>query len=251
MGDSDRRFTQPKIMKRISLTIEKREQKGTQKVTGTNACGRLRKAGIIPAIIYGPSGSTNVQIQKSDFRKMMLEKGERAALIELHCGSDVRLSLVQASQRNPRNDAYLHVDFKEVDPKRMMVAKVPLKFVGESVGVKDEGGVLEIARRDIKITCLPEHLPEWIEVNIADLHLEQSIHVKDLPKLSGITYKTGPNEVLVACVNVEEEAEETSAETAAAAEGAVAATAEAAATSEATAASETKSESKVEEKKGK
>lgn len=232
-------------MKRISLTIEKREKKGT------SACGRLRKTGVIPAIIYGTSGSTNVQIQKSNFRKMMLEKGERAALIELHCDSDVKLSLLQASQRNPRNDEYLHVDFKEVDPKQVMVAKVPLKFIGEPVGVKDEGGVLEIARRHINITCLPEHLPEWIEVNIADLHLEQSIHVKDLSKASGITYKTGSNEVLAACVNVEEESEESPAEATATTAGAVAATPEATAPSEAAATPETKTEPKAEEKKGK
>ena len=190
-------------MEKITLNIEERGQ------CGSGACGRLRKESIIPAVVYGPSGAQNVQVRKADFRKMMLEKGERAALIELHCGSITKLSLLQASQRNPRTDEYLHIDFKEVDPNKPMVAKVPLKFVGDPVGVKDEGGVLDIARRAVNITCLPKHLPEFIEVNISDLHLEQTIHVRNLPKLEGIEYKTSAGEVVASCVNMEEETEET------------------------------------------
>ena len=190
-------------MEKITLNIEERGQ------CGSGACGRLRKESIIPAVVYGPSGAQNVQVRKADFRQMMLEKGERAALIELHCGSAVKLSLLQASQRNPRTDEYLHIDFKEVDPNKPMVAKVPLKFVGDPVGVKDEGGVLDIARRAVNIVCLPKHLPEFIEVNIADLHLEQTIHVRKLQKSEGIEYKTSASEVVASCVNMEEETEET------------------------------------------
>ena len=204
-------------MEKITLEIEERHQ------CGTGACGRLRKTNIIPAVVYGASGAQNVQIKRADFRKMMLEKGERAALIELHCGSITKLSLLQASQRNPRTDEYLHIDFKEVDPNKPMVAKVPLKFVGDPVGVKDEGGVLDIARRAVNITCLPRHLPEFIEVNISDLHLEQTIHVRNLPKLEGIEYKTSASEVVASCVNMEEETEETATAEAGAATSATAA----------------------------
>ena len=203
-------------MEKITLNIEERGQ------CGSGACGRLRKESIIPAVVYGPSGAQNVQVRKADFRKMMLEKGERAALIELHCGSITKLSLLQASQRNPRTDEYLHIDFKEVDPNKPMVAKVPLKFVGDPVGVKDEGGVLDIARRAVNITCLPKHLPEFIEVNISDLHLEQTIHVRNLPKLEGIEYKTSAGEVVASCVNMEEETEETATAEAGAATSATA-----------------------------
>ena len=85
-------------MEKITLNVEERGQ------CGSGACGRLRKESIIPAVVYGPSGTQNVQVRKADFRRMMLEKGERAALIELHCGSITKLSLLQASQRNPRTD---------------------------------------------------------------------------------------------------------------------------------------------------
>jgi large subunit ribosomal protein L25 len=186
-------------MEKISLVVAPREQKGTGK------CRQLRKADIIPAVIYGCSSVKNVQVARGDFRKMMLEKGERAALIELQCGSEKILSLLQAFQRNALTDAFLHVDFKAVDPKETMVAKVPLKFVGDPVGVKDEGGILDIARRTVNLACLPKDLPEWLEVNITDLHLGQVLHVSDLPTISGIRYVTAANEVVAACTTSEEE----------------------------------------------
>ncbi|MCQ2955740.1 MAG: 50S ribosomal protein L25 [Opitutales bacterium] len=188
-------------MRKIQLAVEKRD------CCGTTACGRLRKEEVIPAVVYGPSGVEPLQVLKPDFRKMMLEKGEGAALIELKGKSKTRLSLLQATQRNPRTDAYLHIDFREVDPKKPMVAKAPLKFVGDPVGVRDEGGVLDVVRHNVNVTCLPDDLPEYIEVNINDLHLEQTIHVKDLPQLKGVAYKTSLTELVVACVSVEEEEE--------------------------------------------
>ncbi len=194
-------------MKKIRLTVEKREQ------CGSSVCGRLRKEGLIPAVIYGDSGAKNLQISKPDFRKMMLEKGKSAALVELVCGSEVTLSMLQASQRNPRTDDYLHVDFKEIDPAKTMVAKIPLRFVGDPVGVKDEGGVLEIARHAVAITCLPEDLPEYIEVNISALGVGHTIHVSNLPQQKGIVYKTPAEDVVVSCTKIEEEEETESTET--------------------------------------
>lgn len=197
-------------MRKIQLAVEKRD------CCGTTACGRLRKQEVIPAVVYGPSGVEPLQVLKPDFRKMMLEKGEGAALIELKGTSKTRLSLLQATQRNPRTDAYLHIDFREVDPKKPMVAKAPLKFVGDPVGVRDEGGVLDVVRHNVNVTCLPDDLPEYIEVNINDLHLDQTIHVKDLPQLKGVSYKTSLTELVVACVSVEEEEAEQAAGDAAA-----------------------------------
>lgn len=193
-------------MKKIRLVVEKRD------LCGSSASGRLRKAGSIPAVIYGPSGVKHLQVLKPDFRKMMLEKGESAALVELACGSEVVLSMMQASQRNPRTDDYLHVDFKEIDPTKPMVANVPLHFSGTPTGVKDEGGILDIARHTISVSCLPENLPEAIEIDINALGLGHSIHVKNLPQVKGVTYKTHAEDVVVSCVAMTEEEEETTEE---------------------------------------
>lgn len=195
-------------MKKIRLTVEERA------LCGSSNSKRLRKSGSIPAIIYGPSGAKKLQVLKPDFRKMMLEKGEGAALIELNFGSHSTLSMLQASQRNPRTDDYLHVDFKEIDPQQTMTANIPLRFVGEPSGVKDEGGILDISRHTVAVTCLPEHLPEFIEINIATLGLGHSIHVKDLQRHKGVEFKTSEDEVIVSCTKLEgnDEEEEAAAE---------------------------------------
>lgn len=193
-------------MKKIRLVVEKRE------LCGSSASGRLRKTGSIPAVIYGPSGVKHLQVLKPDFRKMMLEKGESAALVELVCGSESILSMMQASQRNPRTDDYLHVDFKEIDPNKPMIASVPLHFLGTPAGVKDEGGILDIAKHTISVSCLPENLPEAIEIDINALGLGHSIHVKNLPQVKGVTYKTHAEDVVVSCVAMTEEEEEATGE---------------------------------------
>lgn len=185
-------------MKKIRLVVERRE------LCGSSASGRLRRSEIIPAVIYGPSGAKNLQILRSDFRKMMKEKGESASLLELICGSETYLAMMQAVQRNPRKDDYLHVDFKEIDPKAEMTATIPLHFTGEPAGVKNEGGILDIARHTIVITCLPDDLPECIHLDISSLGVGHAIHTKDLPKSKGITYKTHADEVIVSCTKADE-----------------------------------------------
>ncbi len=183
-------------MKKIRLVVEKRE------LCGSGVSGRLRKSGSIPAVIYGQSGVKHLQVLKPDFRTMMLEKGESAALVELVCEKDVTLAMIQATQRNPRTDDYLHVDFKELDPKKHMLASSPLRFIGESAGVKDGSGILDIARHTIAVSCLPEDLPEFIEVDIRNLTTGSSIHVKNLPQIKGVTYKTSADDVVVSCLNI-------------------------------------------------
>ena len=186
-------------MKKIRLVVEKRE------VSGSRASGRLRKSGYIPAVIYGPSGVKQLQILTPEFRKMMLEKGEGVAFVELACGEEVTLAMIQAQQRDPRKDNYLHIDFKEIAADKPMVTNVPLRFIGDPIGVKEGGGLLDIARHTVAVSCLPDHLPEFIEIDIASLGLGNSLHVKNLPSLKGITYKTPADDVVISCVEIEDD----------------------------------------------
>lgn len=195
-------------MKKIRLVVEKRE------VSGSKASGRLRRSGYIPAVVYGHSGVKQLQILTPEFRKMMLEKGEGVAFIELVCGDETTLAMLQAEQRDPRKDNYLHLDFKEIAADRPMLANVPLRFIGEPIGVKEGGGLLDIARHTVAVSCLPDSLPEFIELDISGLNLGASIHTKNLPTLKGITYKTPADDVVVACVKVEDDGEEVTEEAA-------------------------------------
>jgi len=186
-------------MKKIRLVVEKRE------VNGSRASGRLRKNGYIPAVVYGHSGVKQLQILTPEFRKMMLEKGDGVAFIELVCGEETTLAMLQAEQRDPRKDNFLHIDFKEIAADRPMVANVPLRFIGDPIGVKEGGGLLDIARHTVAISCLPENLPAFIEVDITSLGLGTSMHVKNLPATKGITYKTPADDVVVSCVELEDD----------------------------------------------
>ncbi len=186
-------------MKKIRLVVEKRE------VNGSRASGRLRKSGYIPAVVYGHSGVKQLQILTPEFRKMMLEKGDGVAFIELVCGEEVTLAMLQAEQRDPRKDNFLHVDFKEIAADKPMITNVPLRFIGDPIGVKEGGGLLDIARHTVAISCLPDNLPAFIEVDIASLGLGMSMHVKNLPALKGIVYKTPVDDVVVSCVELEDD----------------------------------------------
>lgn len=193
-------------MKKIRLVVEKREQ------TGSGPCGRLRKNGIIPAVIYGRSGVKNLQIAVPDFRQMMLARGDSAALIELVCGNESFLAMLKMTQRNPRTDNYEHIDFKEVAAHEKLQAVLPIHFVGEADGVKNSNGTMEVLHYSINVECLPENLPENIEVDVSSLQVGHSLHVKDLPVLKGVTYKSPTDTVIVSCVKEVEEAEEESEE---------------------------------------
>ncbi|MDR2769496.1 MAG: 50S ribosomal protein L25 [Puniceicoccales bacterium] len=189
-------------MKKIRLVVEKREAKRS------GACGRLRKRGLIPAVIYGRSGAKNLQVGVANFRQMMQMKGNSASFIELVCGHESSLAMLQAYQRNPREDHYIHVDFKEIDAHETLRTTLPIRVLGEAEGVKNYGGILEILNHAVVVECLPENLPECIELNVGTLQLGHSIHVKDLPQMQGVTYKTPSDVVIVSCVKVAEEEEE-------------------------------------------
>lgn len=201
-------------MKKIKLVVAKREE------TGTGASKRLRKSGFIPGVIYGRSGSENLQVSFADFRKMMQIVGDRAALVELSMGSSTKLSIVQATQRNVQTDNFEHIDFKEVSANEEMQATLPVHLKGESYGVKNEGGVLDFLLHSVEVRCLPDNLPEYIELDVTELKAGESMHIGVLPQMKGVSYTQSKDLVVVACTKAKEEGAEESAENAPASTGA-------------------------------
>lgn len=197
-------------MKQLSLNVSTRDN------SGRTASTRLRDAGQIPAVLYGPTGVRHLTIDGSDFRKLWKQVAGRTALIELVSeGAESALSIIQETQRDPRTDAFMHIDFKEILRGRDMHASVAVHTEGESFGVRNEGGVLEIQLHDVQIRCRPRHLPEMIVVDVTELHAGQTIKVKDLPVLEGVTYESDSELVVIACATkVEEVAEPAEGETA-------------------------------------
>lgn len=214
-------------MKKYQLTVTTREG------TGRSASRRLRKAEKIPAILYGKhTKPETLAVSAPEFVKLLKEIAGRAALIELkRDAGSAALSFLQEIQRDPITDRYLHVDLQEVKESEKMVINVSVTLVGESTGVKNEGGILETASHRLRIRCLPKDLPPFIEVDVTPLKVGESIHVSELKALPGVEFLDDPNQAVVLCL--EPPAEEVAAAPAGAAgapaEGAAAATAEGAA----------------------
>lgn len=220
-------------MKKYQLTVSTREG------TGRSASRRLRKAEKIPAILYGKhTKPENLAVNGPEFVKLRNEIGGKAALIELkrEAGATA-LSFLQEIQRDPITDKYLHLDLQEVKENEKMIINVSIHVVGEAYGVKTEGGILETASHRLRIRCLPKDLPDFIEVNVAELKVGETIHVSELKPLAGVEFLDDKNQAVVICVEPPaEEVVEAPVAAAAPADGAAAAPADGAAAAAAPAA---------------
>lgn len=198
-------------MKQFSLTIAPREG------VGRGASRRVRKSGRVPAVIYGRHMTPRtLSVDAPEFTRLLKAIAGSAAVIELKEGEgDPKLSIIQQIQRDPMTDRILHVDLHEVLATEEIELNVTVHHVGESVGVRVDNGILETVAHEVRISCLPRDLPRFIEVDVTELKLNQSIHVKELPKIAGVRYLDDPNRPVIACVEPVVEAEPTPAEAAA------------------------------------
>jgi len=177
----------------LSIGVQKREK------VGRGNCRRLRKSGRIPAVFYGKDCNEAYSMAEPDFRAM--DKSSGAALVELAPEEgDTSLALIKEVQRDPCTDEVLHVDFIEVTRGQELQTKVPLIITGEAVGVKLEGGIIDVMTREIEIRCRPSQLPSSIEIDVSDLNLGDSFHISDLPEMEGVTYLADADLTLVSCV---------------------------------------------------
>ncbi len=164
-------------MEQISLKAQVRE------TTGNGPARALRREGRIPAVLYGPKAETvMLSIDNKEFEQIVKKSSIGSALLKLdikngQTGS--RSAMVKELQTHPVTGQFLHVDFYEVDLTRKINAMVPVTVTGKSQGVED-GGILQIVRREIEVFCLPTAIPEAIEVDISDLDIGGSVHINDI-----------------------------------------------------------------------
>lgn len=184
------------------LSVTKREG------VGRGLARRLRAQGQVPAVIYGRSGNQNLSVAERDFKMLMREVSGGAALIALtHNDGESTLSIVQDAQRNPLSDRFEHIDFLEVTQGVKMTASIPVHTHGEPVGVKNEGGILDVVLHELDVECFPKDLPESITLEVGDLKLGEALHVRDIPAIEGIEFLGDP-EAVVALVAEQAEEEE-------------------------------------------
>jgi large subunit ribosomal protein L25 len=192
-----------------------------REVTG-KAAKHLRKAGLIPANIYGhKEASEAVQIDGAAFEKLRRAR-KTSGIISLHMGDSAKTqtALVRHIQRNPINGKILHIDFFRVSLTERIVMKVPLHTVGEAPGVKNENGVLLHLLDALEVECAAQDIVNAFDVDVTSLeHIDDTLHASDVKMPQGFKLVTDPEEAIVkiAATRAEkvEEAEEAAAPAAA------------------------------------
>ena len=157
---------------------------------GKGASRRLRHAGKVPAILYG--GKNEPRAVSLDHQKLMtLIDNEKfySSIINLVVGDKKQAAIVKDLQMHPARNAIVHVDMQRVQENEKIRIHIPIHFKGEaaSPGVKTEGGVVSHRVADVEISCLPKDLPEFIELDVSDMHINESKHLSDLPLPEGVT----------------------------------------------------------------
>ncbi len=199
---------------------------------GKGASRRLRHEGKVPAILYGGHSEARALTLSHQKLLIMLEN-ERfySTILSLKVGDQTQAAILKDVQRHPFKNAIVHIDFQRVEDNQKIRINVPLHFVGAAVspGVKSQGGMVSHMRNDVEVSCLPKDLPEFIEVDLSGLSINESIHLSQLKVPAGVELLALAKEDAAVVAIHSPRAEEPEAAAAAPAAGAAATAAPAAA----------------------
>lgn len=179
-------------MEKVSLAAEKREEHGK------GAARTLRRAGMVPAVLYREGRAQSIKINRKELAKLINTVAGEQVMVDLNfADGDRKLALLKNFQVDPLKRELLHTDFFEVSLTEKVRITVHVATFGEPIGVKRDAGILQHVLREIEIECLPDHIPGKIEIDISKYELGQSLHVGDLKLGEGIKLITDPHEVVV------------------------------------------------------
>ncbi len=177
-------------MKDHVLDIQLRES------TGKGVARKLRNKGFIPAVLYGHKGTKKLSLRMLDFENLFLLIGEHS-IITLNIGGKEKAEvIVKDYQLDPVKKNIIHVDFYEIEKGKKLRTEIPIKVEGTSKGVK-KGGILEVFLRDLEIECLPKDIPDSIAVDITELEVGDSIHVRDIQVDEKVHLHSNPEQVVL------------------------------------------------------
>ena len=193
---------------------------------GKGASRRLRHDGKVPAILYGGHAEARA-LTLSHQKLLIMLDNERfySTILNLKVGDQTQAAILKDVQRHPFKNAVVHVDFQRVEENEKIRISIPLHFTGAAIspGVKSQGGLVSHMRTETEVSCLPKDLPEFFEVDISGLSLNESIHLSQLKIPAGVTLvELAKDDVAVVAIH-SPRAEEPEPTAAAAAEGAAAA----------------------------
>lgn len=168
------------------LSAQSREE------AGKGSSRRLRRLeGLVPAIVYGGKNEPkSIQLAHKDLKRALEEEAFYSSIITLEIDGKEEPVILKALQRHPAKPVVLHADFQRASAGTVLKVNVPVHFLNEATckGVKMQGGVIHHDAVEIEVSCSPKDLPEFIEVDLADVELDQVIHLADIKAPKGVTF---------------------------------------------------------------
>src|ERR1700692_750882 len=183
-----------------SLEAQKREP-GTK-----NAARRVRGGGKIPAVVYGAGkDAAAVAVDPRQVLRILRSESGHNTIFDLALDSDRVKAMIVDWQYEPIKGKLLHIDLKRIALDKVLKVSVPIFLVGESAGVKQEGGIMEQMLRELEIECLPGDIPSHIDADVSHLTFGKVLRVSELPQSEKIKVLTDPNQPVAHVTAVKEE----------------------------------------------
>ena len=167
----------------IQLNAEPRED------SGKGASRRLRHTGMVPAIIYGgDKAPISIMLKHNDFFHALEKEAIYTQLIDLNLGKKKEVVVLRDLQRHPFKQKIMHADFFRIDNKKPIHVTIPVHTLNadDCAGVKIDGGMLSLMMSEIEVICLPKDIPEYLEIDVAKLHLGETIHLSQIKMPKGV-----------------------------------------------------------------
>ena len=176
---------------------------------GKSASRRLRRSGRIPGTVYGANKEPqSISLLHDEVLHRLDHEAFYSSILTINFDAESEQVVLKDLQRHPYKPEVLHIDFLRIDEKQKITMRVPLHFINENqcVGVKSGGGVVNRIMTELEISCLPKDLPEYIDVDLANVHVGEAVHLSDIALPEGVEIYAlqhgGDASASVASVNV-------------------------------------------------
>mgnify|MGYP002172497729 FL=1 len=191
---------------------------------GKSANQKLRQAGNIPAVLYGPRGNILLEMAEESTRHLLEKMSGMHEIVPINVTDSASGEswtaqvLLREIQKHPYQHQITHIDFWELPEAKPQIVRIPIHVIGESPGVIG-GGVLQMVVREIPVSCLPADIPSFVEVDSSSLELGDSIRIQDVKLPENVTVGTDENFAVISIVGRAKEEEELIVDAAEAVEG--------------------------------
>lgn len=162
-------------MKEVTINAQSRDS------VGKGPARRARSAGLIPGVLYGPEIKPRpLSVDERVLRAAVRQADGTSSIFDLDVDGNSTKVVIRELQRDPVTSKVAHIDFHAISMTKPIHISIPIRFSGTPIGVKTDGGIMQVTMRELAISCLPANIPEHFEVDVSELSIGDSIHVRDL-----------------------------------------------------------------------